>query len=80
MKNKIRPYNGSLSPSKDHHSKESMYERSRKNMFLSIKNSGEVLSKLKSRGLRATSLFTYDFSTFYTTLPNNLIKEKKFLI
>ena len=24
-------------------------------------NSGEVLSKLKSRGFRATSLFTYDF-------------------
>ena len=23
-----------------------------------------------------TSLFTYDFSTFYTTLPHNLIKEK----
>ena len=39
------------------------------------KNSGEVLSKLKSRGFRATSLSTYDFSTLYTTLPNNLIKE-----
>ena len=25
---------------------------------------------------RATSLSTYDFSTLYTTLPNNLIKEK----
>ena len=40
------------------------------------KNSGEVLNKLKSRGFRATSLSTYDFSTFYTTLPHNLIKEK----
>ena len=37
---------------------------------------GEVLNKLKSRGFRATSLSTYDFSTFYTTLPHNLIKEK----
>ena len=40
------------------------------------KNSGEVLSKLKSRGFRATSLSTYDFSTFYTTLPYYLIQEK----
>ena len=31
---------------------------------------------LKSRGFRATSLSTYDFSTLYTTLPHNLIKEK----
>ena len=28
------------------------------------------------RGFRATSLSTYDFSTLYTTLPHNLIKEK----
>ena len=46
---------------------ETVYERSRKNMFWSIKNSGEVLSQLKSRGFRAT---------IYTTLPHNLIKEK----
>ena len=39
-------------------------------------NSGEVLSKLKCRGFRATSLSTYDFSSLYTTLPHNLIKEK----
>ena len=42
---------------------------------LSIKNSWEVLNKLKSRGFRASSLSTYDFSTSYTTLPHNLIKE-----
>ena len=40
------------------------------------KNSCEVLSQLKSRGFRAISLSTYDFSTLYITLPNNLIKEK----
>ena len=50
-----------------------VYERSRENMFWSIKHSGEVLSKLKSRGLRATSLSTNDFSTVYTTLVHNLI-------
>ena len=55
---------------------EKFYERSGKNLFWSVKNSGEVLNKLKSRGFRATSLSTYDFSTLYTTLPHNLIKEK----
>ena len=41
-----------------------------------IKDSGEILNKLNSRGFRASGLTTYDFSTLYTTLPNNLIKEK----
>ena len=45
-------------------------------MFWPIKNSGEVLSKLKDIGYQATSLSTYDFATLYTTLPHNLIKEK----
>ena len=39
-------------------------------------HSVKVLSKLKSREFRATSLSTYDFSTLYTTLPHNLSKEK----
>ena len=41
--------------------------------------SGAVLSKLKSRGFRATSLSSDDFFTLYTTLPHNL-KKKNFLI
>ena len=45
--------------------------------FWSIKNSCEVLNKLKSRGFRASSLSTYDFSTLYTTLPHNLINDKQ---
>ena len=53
---------------------ETVYERSGKNMFWPIKNSGEILSKLKDIGYQATSLSTYDFSTLYTTLPHNLIK------
>ena len=44
--------------------------------FWSIKNSCEVINKLKSRGFRAASLSTYDFSTLYITLPHNLIKVK----
>ena len=46
---------------------ETVYERSGKNMFWPIKNSGEVLSKLKDIGYQATSLSTYDFYTLYTT-------------
>ena len=42
---------------------EKVYERSGKNLFWSIKNSCEVINKLKSRGFRASSLSTYDFST-----------------
>ena len=49
-------------------------------MFWPITNSCEVLSKLKDIGYQTTSLSTYDFSTLYTTLPHNLIKEKNFLI
>ena len=55
---------------------ESVYERSGKNMFWPKKNSGEVLSKLKDIGYQATSFSTYYFSTLYTTLAHNLIKEK----
>ena len=53
-----------------------VYERNGKNLFWSIKNSGEILNKLKSRGFLESGLSTYDFSTLYTTLPHNLIKEK----
>ena len=55
---------------------EKVYERSSKNLFWSIKNSGEILDKLKARDFNATSLSTYDFSTLYTTLPHNSIKYK----
>ena len=46
-------------------------------MLWPIKNSGEVLRKLKNIGYLATSLSTYDFSTLYTKLPHNLTKEKR---
>ena len=55
---------------------EKVYERCGKNLFWSIKNSCEILNKLKSRGFRASSLSTYDFATLNTTLPHNLIKDK----
>ena len=53
---------------------ETVYERSRKNVLV-YKNSSEVLSNLKSREFRATSLSTYEFSTVHATLPHNLIKN-----
>ena len=53
-----------------------VFERSGGNLFWSIKNSNEILNKLKSRQFRTFSLSTYDFATLYTTLPHNLIKEK----
>ena len=46
-----------------------------KTYFGLMKNSGEILDKLKARDFNETSLSTYDFSTLYTTLPHNLIKE-----
>ena len=49
------------------------YIKNGKKLFWSIKNSGEILNKLKSRGFLASGLSTYDFSTLYTTLPH---KEK----
>ena len=52
-----------------------VYEISGKNLFWSIKNSGKILDKLKVRDFNATSLSTYDFSTFNTTLPDNIIKD-----
>ena len=55
---------------------EKVYERSGKNIFWYIKNSGEILDELKARDFNATSLSTYDFSTLYTTLPHDLIKDK----
>ena len=48
---------------------EKVYERFGKNVFWSIKKSGEILDKRKVRDYNATSMSTYDFSTIYTVLP-----------
>ena len=41
-----------------------------------VKNySGKILNKLNTKGFLASNLSTYDFSTLYTSLPHNLIKE-----
>ena len=41
--------------------------------FKSIKISGELLDKGKTKGFRASTVSIYDFSTLYTTLSHNLI-------
>ena len=64
FRNTIRVSN-SLDPDPARHFMKEMV----KNLFWSIKNSGEILNKLKSRGFLASGLSTYDFSTLYTTLP-----------
>ena len=55
---------------------EKTYEREGINYFWSIKNSIEILNKLKTKGFQASTLSTYDFSTLYTTLPHNLIRNQ----
>ena len=47
-----------------------------KTIFWSIKNSTEILNKLKTKGFQASTISTYDFSTLYTTLPHNLIRNQ----
>ena len=44
--------------------------------FYVNKTSCEIFNKLKSRGFRASSLSTNDFSTSFTIMPHNLSKAK----
>ena len=55
---------------------ETVFERNGRYLFWSVKNSGEILNKLKYKGFLASSVSTYDLSTLFTTLPHLLIKEK----
>jgi hypothetical protein len=67
-----------LSKIKDHvqYYCEKVYDNSGINMFWSIKNSNDILSKLRINNFQISSISTYDFSTLYTTLPHDLIKLK----
>ena len=44
--------------------------------IVNLCNSTEILNKLKSKGFQASTVSTYDFSTLYTTLPHNLIRNQ----
>ena len=50
--------------------------KGKEKIFWSIKNSTEILNKLKTKGFQASTISTYDFSTLYTTLPHNLIRNQ----
>ena len=53
-----------------------VYERNGKILFWYIlKESGEILNKLRSKGFLASSLSTHDLSTLYTTLPHTQRKS-----
>ena len=52
------------------------YEWEGINYFWSIKNSTEILNKLKTKDFQASTISTYDFATLYTTLPPNLIRNQ----
>ena len=45
-------------------------------IILVYQNSGEILNKLKSKGVSASCLSRYGFATLYTTSSHNLFKEK----
>ena len=55
---------------------EETYEREGINYFWSIKNSTEILNKLKAKGFQAITISTYELSTLYITLPHDLIKNQ----
>ena len=46
------------------------------NLVWPIKNSREVYGKLQNISNLASTESTHDFSTLFTTLPHNLLKEK----
>ena len=53
-----------------------MYNNSGVNYFWSVKNSLDVLDKIRSYKGPFYSVDSYDFSTLYTSLPHHLIKQK----
>ena len=67
-----------LTAVKDHVMKysETAFSNSNVNYFWSIKNSSEVIKKLRLRNFRGSQVSSFDFSTLYTSLPHDLIKAK----
>ena len=67
-----------LTAVKDHVIKysETAFNNSNVNYFWSIKNSSEVIEKLRLRNFQGSQVSSVDFSTLYTSLPHDLIKAK----
>ena len=68
-----------LTAVKDHAIKYSETAISNSNYFWSIKNSSEVIEKLRLRNFQGFLTSSFDFSTLYTSFPHDLIKEKGLL-
>ena len=67
-----------LTAVKDHVMKysETAFSNSNVNYFWSIKNSSEVIEKLRLRNFQGSQVSSFDFSTLYTSLLHDLIKAK----
>ena len=67
-----------LTAVKDHVIKysETAFSNSNVNYFWSIKNSSEVIEKLRLRNFQGSQVSSFDFSTLYKSLPHDLIKAK----
>ena len=67
-----------LTAVKDHAIKysETAFRNSNVNYFWSIKNSSEVIEKLRLQNFQGSQVSSFDFTTSYTSLPHDLIKEK----
>ena len=53
---------------------ETAFSNSNVNYFWFIKNSSEVIEKSRLREFRGSQVSPFDFSTFYTSLPHDLIE------
>ena len=67
-----------LTAVKDHVMKysETTFSSSNVNYFWSIKNSSEVIEKLRLRNFQGSQVSSFDFSTLYTSLPHDLTNAK----
>ena len=52
------------------------FGKSNMNYIWSIKNSSEVIEKLRLRNFHGFQVSSFDLSTLYTSLPHDLINEK----
>ena len=66
-----------LTAVKDHVIKftETAFSNSNVNYFWSIKNSSEVFENLRLQNFQVSQVSSFDFSTLYTRLPHDLIKD-----
>ena len=55
---------------------ETAFSNSNVNYFWSIKNSSEVIEKLRLRNFHGSQVSSFDFPTLYTSLPHDLIRAK----